>query len=1147
MIRGLVKAFTFTLGLSATCSYTKVGSTISPIFQASTFSQWTPNGSDLIPGLSISLYADTSNTSITFRNEYLNDEIIHTDTGFLTLDWAYITVTGSVFAEYGAYRFDYDGIRVVSKDGSGFLSLAGTINLGYQVPSSIPFIGIPPKTACSLGPSYAPVMGVPPTYTTAFSHSLEGEGEVRASWTIDNQAFGCTVGILDPPTLDGLLPLPSVTCDYTDDIQITTAYEGVFSSTDLGTALASMCTNGPATVPAVYRIWKTEHTSKSAFGYIDSVPNLKKGVIKDGDEYRTLIYRDKFPRVRSQGVSVHTDLVAETSEVQTNEREEYPQMSHFLGEVASAVSVCEEAFTYESKSGYSVTTNGYEGIAYGYELVSAGSCPLVGEGEPVGTIIPPSSGVSSAEYKSRGSVFTYAETPIASYLQHLEAEPSYINSWINPHWSYFYWFPSDAEDSGESWPISSSSEYWYPLKDQYMAHPSLPSGGSKRRTSIVGNALAESALGVPAWYGYTRFEADVISATGRYNLTGATITSTGSVSWSGSSLVFSGSGIVEYELGQWESPYFSSLTSVALGYSSVATGSYILKLIGRDTSVSTNVLSGTQSGVIRFEAPTGDYYAGSYGQDLDVGLSSIASIGGSSDISLQVLEDNPHCWSLLVGYMPKRIRVEASAGLILGLTFLGSSLRHDHLWETGQLATVARDRANGFRYGNTTHWNYLLDQWSEQPIGLANGSKPTALDWLAYKRYMFLGKVSDDHIQDEIEEVFHTYEGITRRSLAYDTVSWIKTDGSDVIGLYTNTYREIPPLAVLPEMSRDADYAYTGEYVQHSYDWATSSRGIISRLSRTDIYDDSNRLTSLTGTVSGWKRTKYIPTYEASYLENPALRHIVHETGSYLASALPWHSYLVVGTVGSGRATPSGVAVEMSNLGQLIYATVSSGIISVGYHQSQYPEQEPRLTAVTSGYDVNLGISDLGYLHMAYCLSGSVYRSISYDYTTFSSGILLGTGREPRISYPYLGYVDSVIKLINLQTGDQWSTSIACSSFDMISNGGTLDILALDSSLRRYQSNDRGLTFSMVCSSIAVSGESIKATGSREYYCFGALSSGVLTFGNVAGSSVTTGSNLSVSSFGGLVLGDNLMSLTLEGSSLVYRLSGDNGLSYGLI
>lgn len=1143
MIRGLVKAFTYSLGLSAVCSYTKVGTTLSPIYQANMYGQWTPNGSIKYPGLSIALYADTSNTTITFRNEYLGSEVVHTLAGFLSLDWANVSFSGSAFAEVNGYRLEYDAIRVYSKNGSAILSSAGTLNLGYLTPSSIPFIGIPPKISCTLGPSYAPTLGVPPSYTFPFTHSLEGEGSVRGSWLIDGLPYDCTADILEPPANSclTLLDLPSVTCTSTDNVQITTAYEGVFSCTSLGTALATMCTNGSAVIPAVYGVYKTEHTSRSSYGSIDMIPNMKKGVIKNGDEYRTLIYRDKFPRVRSQGSSVCTDLVAETSEVAVNERLEYPEMSEFLGEVGSELSTCEEAFTYESLSGYGLQSTAFEGEAYAYDLISAGACPAVGEGEPVGTIIPPDSGDDRAEYGSRGSVFSYAETAIMPFLQHLDSEASYHNTWINPHWSYLYYYPTDSEESALGWPIGSATDYWYPLKDQYMYHPALPGGGSKRRTSIVGNALAEGVRGAPCWWGYTRFECDAINSSGSYVLNGATLQTTGAVAWSGSSIVFSGSGIAEYVLGQWEEPYYTGLTRAGLGYSSTASGAFDIILIGRDGSKYTTVASGNNSGTIRFENLTGSHWAGSYGQDLDVGLSSVAALGGSADISLEVLAANPHAWSMLVGYMPRKIRIEASAGLILGLTLLGSSIKCAHLWETGQLATVAREMSNGFRFGNTTHWNYLLDQWSEQPLPLANGSKPTALDWLAYKRYMLQGKISDYRLQEEIEEKFNVFEGITRRSLAYHTVSWIKTEDKSVLGLYTNTYREIPPLAVLAEQSRNAYYQKTGDRVQHSYDWATSSRGIISPQVRIDLYDNTTRLTSLSSTVSGWKRVKWIPTYSYSDLENPVLKKVIHSNTS-LASVLPWHSYLVVANPATGGVSYGRVATCMSNLGQLIYGVVSSGMINIGYYPAHLPREDHVLTPVVSGDDLSIGISPNGYLSMIYSASGSIRSSISYDYTTFSSGVVIGSGSNPRVNWPYAGYVNGTIRLYDLERLSTWDTGILASSFDIRQSGSRLELATLEPTLKIYHSYDAGVTWSLAGSS-SVSGDNVRIGSFGEYLLFAVQSSGLLTYGRYSG--VTElGSSYEVSSHGGYALGEYLLSLTQNGSSIQFGLSGDTGLTF---
>jgi hypothetical protein len=740
----------------------------------------------------------------------------------------------------GVFKIRVEASAVRVYIGGSLVYTHGSFQLdsSFWAPSGIPLFGIPPTLAASASVNPAIAQGALDgvceernIYATAeidaaggFRFKLRGEG----TWS----TLPVSLSILAPPAL---------ACDISatrDDPVATTTWEATASayqassdvSTYRGTQECDQCTNGTATVPAVYDVWDrvVEWTSRSA--QVTLIPSLAKSVERwgDGSDYRALIERGGLPWAKSSSAAYCTDWWADTTDTDTDESELHPEYTAMLLPVDNAASTIEDPFGEVSYAPYQFSTLYFRARNFCISLVSPGTCPAVEPETPPGTIIPCVTGDQDAFTSQIVSQFlpdvqessgAGSNPDMLSYLDHAEPLHRYVNYNTNPHWSYSYYFPPNTEDTDDDgiddqqqvWQLDGSDiayEYYTDSRRQWITHPALdPADDHQTTNSLVSAPLRDGQMSLK-WKGIWGTETSPWGIT-RFipyewdPLTSVTLDSGSDDLWSGEDCTLSfGATVVvnpsadectvDLDLASFlHPPYFypQICGSVTLGWALTNVDNiavYLVNALGEEFLITDNV-EGTFSYSSLIATLEDSYYAGSWKQDFGVGY--ITDEGGdtlASGVSAGTMGDSERvtAFHLLHGLQGAKLRYKitptdhTSTNIELDWPVFTASTSPKVYQEQGHHGAIIHSNGPGVRFGSWRWYDYgggsaLTSPVVEPPgtLWAGYGHKASVLDFFRYKNIVALSEAYNDSFATDIA-LFDTDEGTTAADAATDTLAF---------------------------------------------------------------------------------------------------------------------------------------------------------------------------------------------------------------------------------------------------------------------------------------------------------------------------------------------------------------------------------------
>lgn len=485
---------------------------------------------------------------------------------------------------------------------------------------------------------------------------------------------------------------------------------------------------------------------------------------------------------------------------------------------------------------------------------------------------------------------------------HLEKFVRLWNGWFHPHWHYGLWFPPDTAPDSVRWKLDGApanlEDYWYPVRQQYIDHPSLPTGQrTKRRVDIVaepakqnflaGLALAE--VGTVQWWGTGRFFPDLTSW-----LEQVLLDDRSSDRWS-----FNGSGSsvstdrmtfgaaateAEFEMASFTDwPYMVPTIArrIALGslnWSNVAS----VKIEVIDDSVAapfevTIVDPATTGGEWAIPSVLSSKWATDLVRNLGPSAEKVdeyddlapAADDESFDIASSIRRAATHALSRSKGYARIRITItktNPAVSATVGLVRLKIAPRSE--WQvryvSGHGATLLSKNGPSLRTNALQYFDYLFDTPLSVPQAVLDQTlAPTIGDCFALRRSFFEARDAQDGMLVEGLSYFENGEEMTIVDHLWRDPEgfigahsfWVQGAGGPV-PIISNTYRAVPPLAIAPERKRsfDSNWLPTGELGQYSYSLVAKRRNIIAIGDDVDLHlrRPADILTMETDPPEGW-------------------------------------------------------------------------------------------------------------------------------------------------------------------------------------------------------------------------------------------------------------------------------------------------------
>lgn len=587
-------------------------------------------------------------------------------------------------------------------------------------------------------------------------------------------------------------------------------------------------------------------------------PDSPKGLIRLCDDYAALVYRGKFPGVRSYSGRGGTKAIitpgvpTPPSTITTNM---YAGMSEYLAVAGDAKGPLEEALDKHT-----------------YAPVSLSHAKLHALQDPPGFPYSPTK-YEIVSYQFPSSVDGSLESPASlSYLTHYEPIVRYLNTWSNPFWSYFLWFPPEAVPDSVRWKQGgvpyTPQEFWLSARQQQLYHPALPSGGPKTRASVVTEPLSQNGLAglmdgivagqVTSWWGIPRFEAIEPTYPALWEYTNQASYTVDEDDGTKLGFFFTpaapGPFAVNLDLASHSrTPFMAGEVASDIHWKAPvgADGAELWLVAADGTEVK---LGPADESYYPFPRKSpGAKYAGSWAQDFSCGGPSDEGedkkTGGDSPAALG---SNERSVSLQLGqnraWKTLSMRWDAEDTDAVHMTVAKA---HPPTGTARAVTTVPREaavlwaNARGVRVGHLGYWNYPLDSFASPPLVESPCMAMTALDALCIRRALFEGKDPEDGLDAEIEGLYDKnieytvrahlardpYGGVVTTAFVYTpkgTMASLEGTGGKPIFCHVNSYRQAPPLALCPTKKRNERLQETGFYGQYTY-------SLISDVHRTAV------------------------------------------------------------------------------------------------------------------------------------------------------------------------------------------------------------------------------------------------------------------------------------------------------------------------
>lgn len=567
----------------------------------------------------------------------------------------------------------------------------------------------------------------------------------------------------------------------------------------------------------------------------------------------------------------------------------------------------------------------------------------------------------------------------------------YLNTIANPHWSYFYDFPPDEDR--DHWLLGSplmkvlSEVYWYPLRQQYLYHSTLPEGEQlRKRNFLIDPPLGDSdfqelplaILGrYGGWVGLSRFQVQQVrptTSTRAYNSSSSnqinnnyaencTVTLEATrirVDPASSGPIAVKIALTDFFLTPYFFPAVADKVTVGWDASNVASISVYLQSADSDTD---KVLIATSPGTYSLPRGMETTYAGTWARSLDVGLGidigrdlqasgrSGAMMGSSARVTAhQKLQVSGKFLRFEIDVLDRNLPVR-----LYYPSFAATPTRDIiPLYETANDTALIFYDSNLVRYGAWDVWSlFSLNSPPDLRFAWERGS---LFDWMVWRRLLFEGVHKEGPtpegatLADEIRAYFDGYEGNEYRDVRFDTYPILLPMGNDsrVAVWLVNVYREIPPLCWFPRKERDSNtWQELGSWVQYSYAYAQLKRYLVHPSQPLHLY----RVTYSGGNETGrelwtgeeagygaWRVTSHqrrimndeaIYTWGGDLIQSPQF-HLRSTVTEDLAHVTPWHGYFGV----SYGAAAAG-ALESDSVRGWLHVGTGKKIKTYSLHQAE--------------------------------------------------------------------------------------------------------------------------------------------------------------------------------------------------------------------
>jgi hypothetical protein len=815
------------------------------------------------------------------------------------------------------------------------------------VPSALPLIGIPPTM--TPGSTLDPLLALGSCLPVGYPGGPAGNAVVTASGGWRLKPFGGT--FVELPI--SVAPNDFVSGTDTYNVELTSTYEQV---------------NDPG------------YTAETGSGYsIWIIPNSPSSLKRIDASYESLIFRwgaDGYGIRAGSGTQIADCIGTVISDTtSSSDTTIYAAKTQLLSTVTNSPHVIEDLFTgMQCWLSGGITTN----------FAAIGSVGFTNEGQQW---LQLSSGSPSGA------------------LTHLDTNARFVNQWMSPHWAYGLWFPPNSSASSARWDLlggDADIAYFYDIRQQHNTHPALPGGENTQRrvnvttepinqNSIIG--VADNVLGLPCWWGNCRFSAEkeVFPTQFATNSTSATRfafkngASAGTGSVGAGITIDAGSDAVEFDLASFTVfPYMTTTLAdrIKQAWSDSNVSAVKLFAVGIDgSSVPIGATSGITSDTT-YRIPFGQAkrWVTSAGADFGDGFlvdGYIPDAGVSAyDITPTVINDARYTSSfgLLPGFSPVKIRIEVvrTSGYTGAVTighptfFMAPWSTAKCFHESGLVSTVLFEDGPAVRYGALSFYDWLADAPLSVPNAVTSVTNKTTIgDAWAWENCFLRGqsaltglaaRMATEYVENEefpAGVIKHLWRYSDGESYFIDSLSGVVNSAIGPRLWYLNTFRNCPPLAVLPEKERltGSGWDTTGDYKLISYsDISSKHPHIVSGVDQPELVQSAVNHLVPDIAPSGWS----VGTFSDAVNNSEALEWVLRWGATNWASVRPWHGFLWV----LGRSTSGLFGLRMcrdEHLGFLhLVVPSSSGVTLLSWNEKQGTE---RTRAVTSDESKLAGIA----------------------------------------------------------------------------------------------------------------------------------------------------------------------------------------------
>lgn len=594
----------------------------------------------------------------------------------------------------------------------------------------------------------------------------------------------------------------------------------------------------------------------------------------------------------------------------------------------------------------------------------------------------------------------FVNNDLITALMHPDYRARYTNYVGNPHWSYHPFFFQGDDPSGwqvDSFPIPAET-YWLPDRQQHLTHYLLGGGDNRRtRNHMPSDVLMEGwaildaqevgiSLFARSFFPYASLQSFL--GISRFDVSAATIpasktlTSASSAAWSitggtvafGANIVITPTGAgairIKYAMPRFaEAPFLLTeiCDKLGLNWSGTNLTTMSVKLAN---PYGDEALVATAPGTYDRKRITDSKYQGSWGRDFGIGgavvdtgtddipadgVSAAAMadaalsyafslLGGSTDAFLIFDITHPNTGNITVNYpvfyTPTGDRIPVQ------------------FWETGHAVDFVWKDGPGVRLGEHI-WSSAGTILTTPTVALP-GRKSSVVDVLCDRREVFEGTdtstviteitgfYNDDELLEPGDPVNDTQRIKAANVLAYG-FALPQTSDHGVRFALVNTFRELPPISMIPQLARDAvTWLPTGAPVQQVYCMAFEPRLLVGPTEMHLHKPDGTRITTLDGDAPhGWTKTSH-----ALVTDGTESGFKVRTGTKHWATVRPFNGFF--GVLGAGEPGSRSPFILQDPWGRYHRVTVESG--DVVYRRSDFTAPLPWKveTVVTAVGDVTV-------------------------------------------------------------------------------------------------------------------------------------------------------------------------------------------------